>query len=476
MDNKYKQLLKNTIWTLFGNTGSKILSFLLLPLYTKWLGTSGFGLSDLLTTYSSLLVGFMTLCLSDSIFVFTKNESFRKMKIYYSSILYFSGILLLLGLIMFVLVFFFLNKYNCHNSFSDNIWYVYSIIVTTFIQQYVQQFVISQEKIKIYSFSGLILCILTFVFSYILILRYGVKGYILSIIYSNVLTSSYTFIFSKSYKFLGLKLLDFADLCQVLKYSIPLIPNAIMWWLVSALNRPVMEYNLNYSSIGIFAVANRFPSVILTVFSIFSVSWNISVFDEFGSKSFEEFYKKIFNVLFLLITIIALLVISFSEFIISVFASPQFHDAWKYMILLIVGAVANCVSSFCGTGFSVVKQSKYLFYSSIWGAITAILLNLLLIPRIAIWGATLSVTLSFIVMMFVRYYYSYKIIKVSLLKDIVIYILILFLTALTTIFIDSIFYKCLINFGLFSFIIYKYRVQIYPFCVKSKLIIKSIIK
>lgn len=468
MDNKYKQLLKNTIWTMFGNTGSKVLSFLLLPLYTKWLGTSGFGLSDLLTTYSSLLVGFMTLCLSDSIFVFTKNESFKKMKIYYSSILYFSVALLLLGFIIFYILNLLFVTNNCHNSFSDNIWYIYAIIVTTFIQQYVQQFVISQEKIKIYSFAGLILCISTFIFSWLLIPKYGVKGFILSIIYSNVIASIYTFLFSKSYKYLGLKFFGFANLSNVLKYSIPLIPNAIMWWLVSALNRPVMEYNLNYSSIGIFAVANRFPSVILTVFSLFAVSWNISVFDEFTKEDFAVFYKKTFRVIFFIITIIALFIIFSSELIISIFASTQFHDAWKYMIILIIGAVANCISSFCGTGFSVVKRSKYLFYSSIWGAVTAILFNFLLIPRIGIWGAALSVSFSFIVMMFARYYYSCKIINVSLIKYIIYYFLVMICAALITIFINNSYYKYLLDIFLMLIIVYKQRSQIHPLYTKIK--------
>lgn len=41
----------------------------------------------------------------------------------------------------------------------------------------------------------------------------------------------------------------------------PLVPNNIMWWLVSALNRPVMEIYLGMEAIGLFAVANKFPSV-----------------------------------------------------------------------------------------------------------------------------------------------------------------------------------------------------------------------
>ena len=134
MKNKYKKLIRNSIWTLFGNSGSKILSFLLLPLYTKWLGTYGFGLSDLITTYSSFLISIMTLSISESIFVFTKNEDNKNKKTYYSSSLCISGIILFIWYIIFFLIKKITNFYSIHNSFTENIWFIYGIVTTTFLQ------------------------------------------------------------------------------------------------------------------------------------------------------------------------------------------------------------------------------------------------------------------------------------------------------------------------------------------------------
>lgn len=438
MDNKYKRLAKNSIWTLIGNSGSKLLGLLLLPLYTRWLGTSGFGESDLVTTYSSFLIYIMTLCIADGIFVFTKNQSDELKKSFFSSALLFTVLLLVIWAVLWCILDFLFSSLDFRNSFTDNLWYIYGIVVTTFLQQYSQQFILSLEKIKIYSFTGIVHSLFTLLFSYLLIPSMGVKGFILATIYSNLLTAAYSFFLSKSYLYLSLKQIDKYNVYELLKYSIPLIPNGIMWWLMSALNRPVMEYNLDYSTIGIYAVANRFPSIINMVFAVFSVAWNISVFEEYGKEGYEAFYKKIFRMLFLVIIIAASVVMVSSELIVTIFAAPDFHEAWKYMIILVVGSVFSCLSSFFGTNFSVVKQSKYFFYSSVWGALTAIVLNLLLIPAIGLWGTSISVMMSFVVMMASRYVYSKKYVSTRLVQYILLYTTAMAVVAVSCILFHSI--------------------------------------
>ena len=93
MNKSYRNLIRNSLWALAGNTGSKILSFLLLPFYTRWLGTAGYGLSDLITTYSSFLLGVVTLCAADGIFIFTKNRTQTEKSEYFTSTLKFVSVL-----------------------------------------------------------------------------------------------------------------------------------------------------------------------------------------------------------------------------------------------------------------------------------------------------------------------------------------------------------------------------------------------
>lgn len=452
MERKYKRLAKNSFWTLLGNAGSKMLGFLLLPLYTRWLGTAGFGESDLVTTYSSFLVCIMTLCLSDAIFVFTKKESETEKKSYFSTTLAFVFIVLGVWAAVWYLLDYFVAIKNIQNSFSDNLWYIYFIVVSSFFQAFSQQFILSIEKIKVYSMTGIVHTLVTFVFSYLMISSMGVRGYILSLIFANLLTGCYSFFFSQSYRYLSIECIEWRKVKSILEYSIPLIPNTIMWWLVGALNRPVMEHYLSYSDIGIFAVANRFPGVITMVFAVFSAAWNISVFEEYGKDGYDDFYKKTFKVLFFLISLVTGVILVFSKEVIMIFAAPEFIDAWKYMLVLIIGSVISCMSGFFGTNFSVVKKSKFFFYSSVWGAGSAIVFNFILIPLFGLWGTSISVLLSFVVVMITRYIYSLKFLSVSLVVPILQYIIFLTCLALVSFYVSNVILK--ISLGLFVIVVF----------------------
>ena len=58
---KYGYLAKNTVLFTISSFGSKILVFLLVPLYTSILSTSDYGIADLITTTATLLIYVFTI-------------------------------------------------------------------------------------------------------------------------------------------------------------------------------------------------------------------------------------------------------------------------------------------------------------------------------------------------------------------------------------------------------------------------------
>ena len=66
----YKYLFKNIGLLTISQFGTKILVFLLVPLYTSVLSTSEYGTYDLFVTTINLLVPIVTLNLSDAVLLF----------------------------------------------------------------------------------------------------------------------------------------------------------------------------------------------------------------------------------------------------------------------------------------------------------------------------------------------------------------------------------------------------------------------
>ena len=200
---------------------------------------------------------------------------------------------------------------------------------------------------------------------------------------------------------------------EMLKYSTPLVPNNLMWWIVNALNRPVMETFLGLEAIGLFAVANKFPTLISTCVAMISGAWQISVMEEFGKENYRVFFNKVMRLMILLMILSSYLLSIFSYTLINVVVDNNYIDSWIYIPILSLSPIFMAISTIAGSNFSATKESKFFFYSSLWGAITAIVMNYILIPIYGIMGACFAVVLSFISMAISRCYYCKKYVSID---------------------------------------------------------------
>lgn len=413
---KYSRLGKNTAFVFVGNISSKLISLILLPFYTRWLSVSEYGLTDILNVYVSLIIGIVSCCIGEALFIFPKDADDKRKKQYFSTgVLFLCGMMLITA-IVFGIFEFIGSKRIIHNSFVENIWIVYGMTTCMLLQQTVQQFTRSLDKMLVYSITGIVVTAATALFSFIFIPRYGVYGYVAAINLAYFCGAVYSFIFSGAYRYLCFYCFSKEKCHEMLKYSIPLIPNGIMWWLVGAFNRPVMETSVGLEGIGLFAVANKFPGILTMVFSVFCVSWQISVLEEYGKEGFQAFYNRVFRIIFFCLFLLFTIVVVCCRELVMLLTTQDYYDAWKYIPLLLLGAILSAMSGLGGTVFSAVRQSKYFFYSSIWGAVTAIVANVILIPHYGVWGAALSVVLSFLAMAVCRIVYAWKYVKVEQLK------------------------------------------------------------
>lgn len=317
--NKYKRLGKNTLLVFIGNAGSKLIGLVMLPFYTSWLSVEDYGVTDIINVYVSFLVSIVSCCIAESIFIFPKGQKVEKQKQYFSSGIVFVLQAFFVSFLLFGTVDFVSSIYGFSNSFTDYLWLIYGLMAATLLQQFFQQFTRSIDKMIVYGMAGIVLTLLTAICSFILIPLKGVVGYVLSLILANLFTGVYSFFFSGSYKYCSPGSVNNEYCREMLQYSVPLIPNGVMWWLVNALNRPIMETYVGLHGIGLFAVANKFPGIIAMIFTIFVSSWQISVLEEYGKDGYASFYNKIFRGVLLILLVLLVIVTFISKWLVSFF-------------------------------------------------------------------------------------------------------------------------------------------------------------
>lgn len=409
---KYSRLGKNAILIFVGNAGSKLIGLLMLPFYTRWLSVSDYGTADIITVYASLILGVVSCSIFDSIFIFPKDQSFERKKGYFSSGLAFCFFsILVIGLLLTL----FGNQLE-HWSigvFSRFRWLIFGILVTSYCQQLVQQFVRSIDKMLVYSLSGVVLTLSQVCFSFIWIPRWGVEGFVAATIVSNVVACVYSLVHSGAYRYVSLNSICPSCLKEMLKYSVPLIPNGIMWFLISSLNRPIMEAYDGLFIIGLFAVANKFPSLLNMLYLLFQQAWMISVLEEAKTAQYAQFYNRMLKLVFVIQVLGAVILTIFGKFIIRQFTTPDYYEAWIYIPILLVGVLFSNVATFVGTNFAVTRESKYYFYSTVWAGAASVMLNFLLIPHYSISGACWAIVLSQVINMLARIKYSWKYVSIT---------------------------------------------------------------
>ena len=405
---KYRRLGKNTLLMFLGDIGSKSLSFLMLPFYTSFLSVADYGTVDLIQVYVQLLVGLCTCTLTEAIFVFPKGQTFAMQQTYFTSGLLFSAGALALTGVLFAVVVLVLRAVSYEGIFTEYNLCIFLMLCATFFQSYTQQFARSIERVNVYVVSGVVLTLTTVLTSLVTLPLWGLHGYVYSIIVSYFAAALYSVAAAREHTYFSLARLSWPKLREMLRYSIPMMPNGIMWWVSSTMNRPILEHYSGIEAIGIFAVANKFPLLISMLYTVFTYSWQISVLEEFGKPGYREFYNKVFHVQFLVFVLFVLGITFLSRPLIGLMTTADYHEAWQYVPVLSLSVVFSNLAGFAGTNFAATKESRHYFTTSFWGGLLCLALNFLLIPRWGLWGATSAILASYVLTFLLRAKVTWK--------------------------------------------------------------------
>ena len=104
-------------------------------------------------------------------------------------------------------------------------------------------------------------------------------------------------------------------------------------------------------------------------------------------------------------------IIMFDKILAKCLYANDFYIAWKYVPWLTIAGVFGAMSGYIGGFFSAVKDSRIFASSSIVGAISNIILNLILTPYIGALGAAIATAVCYVEVWIFRYIQSKKYIK-----------------------------------------------------------------
>lgn len=393
--NKYWKLISNTLIFAIGTFSSKVLVFLLMPLYTSVLSEAEYGTVDLMVQVGNFLLPLVSCGIINGIIRFGLDKYYKKSDVFTT------GFLTILGGFGILLV---LEPLHCHISYlGDNTMMIYVFVLMSSMRSLCSQFVRAKGYVKLYALDGILSTATTIFFNvlYLVVLKWGINGYILAMISADTLSTLFLFYLAGLHRYLHLRGLDLRTSKEMLRYSIPLIPNSIFWWINNMASRYLIAYFLGTTENGLFAVAYKIPTVIVLMSNIFMDAWQMSAVSDVPKKR-AQFFTRVFVCYQALLCTAASGLILFSKVITKVLVADSYYISWKYIPLLLISTIFSCMSTFLGSVYMVEKKSMLNFITTGAGAVLNVLLNLFFIPIFQVNGAAFATLTSYAVVFVLR--------------------------------------------------------------------------
>jgi O-antigen/teichoic acid export membrane protein len=152
-------------------------------------------------------------------------------------------------------------------------------------------------------------------------------------------------------------------------------------------------------------VAYKLPTLLTLVSTVFMQAWQFSAVTESDGDKKEHalFFGQVWRSFQAVMFLAGGAVIAFAKPVMRILTTREFYSAWEFIPVLALAMVFTALTTFMGTVYIVEKKSVISFITALIGALTNIVLNVILIPSsLGVQGAAIATVLSYMIVFVVR--------------------------------------------------------------------------
>lgn len=417
--NRSKKFLKDLAVYAIGNIGSKLITFLLVPLYTHYVSdTAEFGYFDVCLTACFLLLPFLTLQLRDGAFRFlidaSSDDVRRRVVTFVARSM---AVTLVLGLAVAAI----LSLWGQINY----LWLAFGLLVALSLQEVVSQVVRGLGNNKAFVAIGILTAFGIGVFSMVFVvwLDMGVRGIFLANIVARLLALSAV----------ELKLRIVTPLVtpgivtgplgrEILRYCLPLLPGTLCWWLTGSSDRWFIMHYLGLDANGIYAVAVRFTGVVSTLSLVFYQAWQETSLLQYDSADRNHFFTQMLNGYIYVLSFIVIIYAFALKICYGWLVAPRYQESLAYIYPMGISMMMFSVAAFFDMGYQCAKDTVRTLPAIVLAAAVNVALNVWLVPKLGIWGAVATLMVTYLVLVVYRWHDMHRYFKLRIYGSTVGYV------------------------------------------------------
>jgi len=405
----YSEFGKQTVIYGLGVILSRAASFLMLPVYTRYLTPADYGILELLEMGVNVVAIFTGVAVSASFFKFYSDYSSWDSK---QLVVTTSLITLTAASIFFVVICWpFSGKISFLAFGSINYSsFVKIVLVTYVLQSFIEipmLYLRAEGKAELFVVYDLVKLLIQ-VFLCVYFVVFASKG-VLGVLYSNLLAHAILSVIllfpmkrirlAFSYK-LSLK---------ILMFGMPLILNSLGHFILTFSDRYFLSSLRGVTDVGIYSLAYKFGFLLsVMVYYPFSQVWEAKRYDIAKKKFYQEHFSQAFFLLNTIVIFVGFCIASFAQEVIFIMSSSSFYSAYKIVPIIVSAYIFQIWTSFCDIGIYIRHKTIYLGLATAFSAALVIIVNMFLISRYGSFGAAYATFVVFFVRFILVYYFSQR--------------------------------------------------------------------
>ncbi len=385
------KLFSNTL--LLGATSaiSKAITFLMLPVYTRALSPSEFGVAEILVSTAVLLLPLVSLYAPEAVFRFRAGGERGALST--------GGLFLLLGLLVFAIC---MPLIGLSQRLRPYLWLLYAYVAASLLRSFLAHVLRSDGAFGVYAMQQLFCTLLTILFQFLLlnVFAKGVQGYLLAVVLADATTFLVLFL-TQPKRFLPDGAVRRALCAKMAGYALPMIPSTVLWWVIAVSDRYLILLWAGESATGLYAAAGRLPGLLTLAVSVFLEGWHYAAL-RVKKEEQGALFGRIYGLILPVLVALCVALTFFSGPLVRLLMSSLYGEAAAFVPLLMFGTLCAGLSNFLGSIYHLHLKSGATLFTAALAAGVNVLLNLLLLPNVGVLGAALSTAISYALLFSVR--------------------------------------------------------------------------
>lgn len=401
---RYKYLAGNIALFSIGNFVSKILVFLLVPLYTGVLTQEEYGIADILQVTLLLLVPALTQNIAEAALRFGIDRSDRRRSILKIGLKY-VGIADVIVAVLAVAA----NLLPLNAEYGRYILMFAVLYAANSLYEFLIMYFQGAEKVPVVVVGSIsstsIMIVSNLIF--LLVLRTGLFGYVFSQVCAFLLACVIML-------FLGNRNIDKTEEAdddiekEMLEYSRPMLLYSTAAWINNASDRYIVAWLCGAAVNGLYGVAYKIPAILSVFQRVFAQAWQMSATKTYKDENSSEFFSGMYRFYNSFMVLGCSVLILFVRLIAMLLFKKGFYEAWKFVPPLLISVIFGALTGFLGSICLAHKDSKSMGIATGIGAAFNVILNIISIPYLGAMGAAWATAVSYFIMCALAYRFTSK--------------------------------------------------------------------